>query len=210
MATKIIETMKEGDGVTFPKTGDKVLVHYTGCLASNGRAFDSSRAKGHAFTFVVGCGKVIKGWDVVVPQLSKGQRVRVHIPFDEGYGPKGNPPAIPPGADLLFDIEVLSFNETLVQERMRYGRETEEMERAEAEAQAIARLKASQAPKRSAPASSSSDSDSSSSSESSDAKRRRKEKKKKKHKHKSEKKKKQKKKSEKKSKKHKKKHKRED
>ena len=117
MPSRIVETLREGDGATFPKTGDKVLVHYTGCIASTGSAFDSSRARGHAFTFILGVGKVIPGWDELVPQLSKGSRVRVHIPSEDGYGAKGNPPAVPPSTDLLFDIEVLDINETLVQAR---------------------------------------------------------------------------------------------
>ena len=179
MPSRIVETLREGDGATFPKTGDKVLVHYTGCIASTGSAFDSSRARGHAFTFILGVGKVIPGWDQLVPQLSVGSRVRVHIPSEDGYGPKGSPPAVPPSTDLLFDIEVLAINETLVQEGIRFRAETEEIERAAAdEAQAAARAKAvrertlaaARGPKRSH----SSDSDSSSSSSSSESRRERK------------------------------------
>ncbi len=54
--SRIVETVAEGTGA-LPKVGDKLLVHYDGCLASDGSCFDSSRARGHAFTFVVGCGK---------------------------------------------------------------------------------------------------------------------------------------------------------
>ena len=78
-SSRIVETLQEGDGVTFPKQGDKVLVHYTGCIASTGSAFDSSRARGHAFTFILGCGKVIQGWDDLVrAKRGMGSARRTH------------------------------------------------------------------------------------------------------------------------------------
>lgn len=126
--TSVLEELSPGDGTTFPKVGDKILVHYTGCIAATGTPFDSSRARGHAFTTIIGCGKVIPGWDSALLSLSKGQRVKLHIPSAEGYGDKGNPPTIAPNTDLLFDIELLAINETLVQESIRVRRETAERE----------------------------------------------------------------------------------
>ena len=57
------------------QTGDKVLVHYTGCLAKDGRCFDSSRARGHAFTFPIGCNKMIKGWDSLLLKVRTTARM---------------------------------------------------------------------------------------------------------------------------------------
>mmetsp|Transcript_11458 Transcript_11458/g.24535 ORF Transcript_11458/g.24535 Transcript_11458/m.24535 type:complete len:223 (-) Transcript_11458:234-902(-) len=132
-ASRIIEWMAPGDG-TLPKVGDKLLVHYTGCLAHSGRCFDSSRARGHAFTFTVGTGRVIKGWDDLMLTVPKGGRVKLHIPADEAYGSKGSPPSVPPNTDLLFDVELLAINETLVQESVRVRREKEELQRQAADA----------------------------------------------------------------------------
>lgn len=63
-----IQTIKEGDGSTFPKTGQTVVVHYTGTL-QNGDKFDSSRDRGKPFKFKIGQGQVIKGWDEGVAQV---------------------------------------------------------------------------------------------------------------------------------------------
>mmetsp|Transcript_21314 Transcript_21314/g.63695 ORF Transcript_21314/g.63695 Transcript_21314/m.63695 type:complete len:181 (-) Transcript_21314:56-598(-) len=103
-------TAVDGDGVTFPKKGDKLKMHYTGTLKKDGSKFDSSRDRGKAFEFVIGTGQVIKGWDEGVAKLSLGQRATLHITADYGYGAKGHPPVIPENADLDFDVEVLSIN----------------------------------------------------------------------------------------------------
>jgi len=121
----IIEKLAEGSGGPSPRCGDKAVVHYSGWLANkpNDAPFDSSREKGHAFTFAVGVGKVLPGWDEAVQAMVKGARWRIHIPCEHAYGPRGRPPKIPPAADLIFDIELLNINETLVEEGMRIRRE---------------------------------------------------------------------------------------
>ncbi|KAG2129120.1 peptidyl-prolyl cis-trans isomerase [Suillus clintonianus] len=68
-----IETIIPGDGKTFPKRGDSVTIHYVGTL-DNGTVFDSSRDRKDPFVTQIGVGKVIKGWDEGVPQLSLGQK----------------------------------------------------------------------------------------------------------------------------------------
>ena len=115
--------LAESDGGPQPKCGDKVVVHYTGSIASSKKVFDDSRERGFAMTFPVGVGKVIQGWDDAVASMRKGDRHRLLIPSEHAYGPAGRPPLIPPNADLVFDIEVVNINETLVEEGMRIKRE---------------------------------------------------------------------------------------
>ncbi|XP_076024062.1 peptidyl-prolyl cis-trans isomerase FKBP1A-like [Genypterus blacodes] len=101
-----IETLKPGDGKTFPKKGQTCVVHYVGCL-TNGKQFDSSRDRSRPFKFSVGLGEVIKGWDEGVAQMSVGQSAKLTCSPDYAYGPRGSPPAIPPNATLIFDVELL-------------------------------------------------------------------------------------------------------
>ncbi|XP_017774229.1 PREDICTED: 12 kDa FK506-binding protein [Nicrophorus vespilloides] len=101
-----IENIAGGDGQTFPKTGQTVVVHYTGTL-QNGTKFDSSRDRGVPFKFRIGKGEVIKGWDEGVAQLSVGQRARLICSPDYAYGSRGHPGIIPPNATLIFDVELL-------------------------------------------------------------------------------------------------------
>merc|ERR1719483_675953 len=100
-----IETIKPGDGVTFAKKGQIVVVHYTGTL-SNGQQFDSSRDRGTPFEVKIGVGQVIKGWDEGFTQLSLGQRAKLSFGPEMGYGARG---VIPPNASLVFDVELLGI-----------------------------------------------------------------------------------------------------
>lgn len=99
-----------GDGKTYPKKGDELTMHYIGSLASNGEVFDSSRTRDQPFSFKVGVGQVIKGWDHGVMQMSLGERSILRIPSELGYGSKGAGNSIPPDADLVFDAELLKIN----------------------------------------------------------------------------------------------------
>lgn len=101
------EVVKEGDGKTFPKRGQTVVVHYTGTLETkNGQKFDSSRDRGKKFDFVIGEGNVIKGWDEGVAQMSVGERAYLTCSPDYAYGARGFPPVIPPQSTLVFDVEL--------------------------------------------------------------------------------------------------------
>jgi peptidylprolyl isomerase/FKBP-type peptidyl-prolyl cis-trans isomerase FkpA len=92
------------------KLGDTVHVQYTGTL-TNGKKFDSSyHHGGDPFKFTLGKGEVIQGWDQGVAGMKVGGKRRLRIPADLGYGEKGSPPNIPPGAGLVFDVELVSID----------------------------------------------------------------------------------------------------
>ena len=97
--------LKEGTGAT-PQTGQTVEVHYVGTL-ENGTKFDSSRDRGQPFSFKIGVGQVIKGWDEGLSTMKVGSRRQLIIPSELGYGARGAGGVIPPNATLLFDVELL-------------------------------------------------------------------------------------------------------
>ncbi|XP_056129325.1 peptidyl-prolyl cis-trans isomerase FKBP1A-like [Lampris incognitus] len=103
-----IETITPGDGQTFPKKGQRVVVHYVGTL-TNGTTFDSSRDRGKPFKFKIGHREVIRGWEEGVVQMSVGQRAWLTCSPDFAYGSKGHPGVIPPNATLIFDVELLGI-----------------------------------------------------------------------------------------------------
>ena len=100
-----IEKLAEGAGAS-PKAGDRVTVHYTGWL-TDGRKFDSSVDRGEPFVFTIGRGQVIRGWDEGVATMKIGDKVRLTIPPEMGYGARGAGGVIPPNATLIFEVELL-------------------------------------------------------------------------------------------------------
>ncbi len=103
-----MEILQEGDGVEA-KNGDKVSVHYTGTL-EDGSKFDSSVDKGTPFSFPLGGGKVIKGWDLGVLGMKIGEKRKLTIQPELGYGESGRAPIIPPNSVLIFEVELLGIN----------------------------------------------------------------------------------------------------
>merc|ERR1711990_49004 len=108
-----IETLQPGDGTTFPKPGQKVTCHYVLTL-QDGRKIDSSRDRGQPFQFNIGRQEVIAGWDEGVAKMSKGQRAKLTISADMGYGANGVPGQIPGGATLVFDVELIMCREIVI------------------------------------------------------------------------------------------------
>lgn len=104
-----IETTQPGTGEQTVKAGDTVSVQYTGKL-TDGKKFDSSYDHGgQPFSFKVGAGQVIKGWDQGLLGAKVGEKRTLTIPPDLGYGAAGAGGVIPPNATLLFDVEVVSI-----------------------------------------------------------------------------------------------------
>lgn len=93
-----------------PQSGQRVSVHYTGKLV-DGTKFDSSIDRGQAFVFVIGVGQVIKGWDEGVMTMKVGGKRLLYIPAALGYGSRGAGSAVPPNADLVFEVELLGVQQ---------------------------------------------------------------------------------------------------
>lgn len=102
----IIIRQTEGAGEK-PKSGQKVTVHYTGYLL-NGSKFDSSVDRGEPFSFTLGQGQVIKGWDEGIAELKPGSKAKLIIPSTIGYGAQGAGANIPPFSTLVFEVELIS------------------------------------------------------------------------------------------------------
>lgn len=103
----VYRDMKVGNGAS-PSPGATVTVHYTGWLHPSNQKFDSSVDKGQPFSFTIGYGQVIKGWDEGVMSMRVGGRRVLLIPPNLGYGQAGMPGAIPPNSTLKFDVQLLA------------------------------------------------------------------------------------------------------
>mmetsp|Transcript_47584 Transcript_47584/g.78879 ORF Transcript_47584/g.78879 Transcript_47584/m.78879 type:complete len:119 (-) Transcript_47584:78-434(-) len=101
------EITKEGYGPR-PEKGQFCKLRYQGMLTS-GHVFDQSR---DGFSFELGEGAVIKGWDILVAKMKLGEKAKLTIPPSYGYGSSGAAPAIPPNATLIFNVELIEINDT--------------------------------------------------------------------------------------------------
>ena len=104
----IVETLQQGNG-DIAAAGQQVSVHYEGKL-TDGTVFDASRPRGQPFSFTLGKGQVIKGWDQGVEGMAVGEIRRLTIPPAIGYGARGAGGVIPPNATLIFEVELLSVS----------------------------------------------------------------------------------------------------
>lgn len=103
-----IEDIEVGTGAEV-KSGDRVVIHYTGTFADDGEKFDSSVDRGIPFETVIGVGHVIEGWDKGVIGMKVGGKRKLFIPYTMAYGDEGAGDVIPPGADLIFEVELLDI-----------------------------------------------------------------------------------------------------
>lgn len=103
-----IEKLVSGNGAA-PENGQTVTVHYTGTF-TDGQKFDSSVDRDEPFSFVLGAGMVIPGWDLGVAQMKIGDKVKLTIPPELAYGREGYPGAIPPNSTLIFEVELLGIS----------------------------------------------------------------------------------------------------
>lgn len=102
-----VEVISEGSGNEV-KPGNTVSIHYSGFL-TDGTKFDSSVDRNMPFETKIGVGQVIKGWDMGVVGMKKGEKRKLTIPSDFAYGPYGAGDVIPPNADLIFEVELLEI-----------------------------------------------------------------------------------------------------
>jgi peptidylprolyl isomerase len=103
----IVRDLREGTGPAA-KPGDTVTVQYVGVNYKGGKQFDASWDRGEPFSFSLGGGQVIKGWDLGVAGMKVGGRRMLIIPPDLGYGPNGSPPVIKPNETLAFVVDLLA------------------------------------------------------------------------------------------------------
>ena len=104
-----VKDLEEGTGAEA-KAGDEVTVQYVGVNYKNGKEFDASWDRGEPFTFQLGAGMVIPGWDQGVEGMKVGGRRELIIPPELAYGPEGSPPAIGPNETLIFVIDLLEVS----------------------------------------------------------------------------------------------------
>lgn len=106
--TKLVEKELEPGSGAEAKSGDQVTVQYVGVNYKSGDEFDASWDRGEPFTFTLGTGGVIAGWDQGVEGMKVGGRRELIIPPELGYGPEGSAGAIPPNETLIFVIDLLA------------------------------------------------------------------------------------------------------
>ena len=106
----VVRDIEVGESRDEIKPGATVILHYRGVLAETGEQFDSSYDRGQPARFTLEPGALIEGFSRGLTGMKAGGKRRIEIPAELGYGERGSPPVIPPNAELIFEVEVLSFN----------------------------------------------------------------------------------------------------
>merc|ERR1711874_213574 len=106
---EVVESVAAAECGVKSVAGDVLHMHYTGTVLG-GSEFDSSVKRGKPFTFPLGGGRVIKGWDQGLLDMCVGEKRKLTIPPELGYGARGRPPKIPPSSVLVFDVELLKID----------------------------------------------------------------------------------------------------
>ena len=108
-SVKVKILKKSNQKSVYPKDGNTVLVNYRGML-KDGTVFDDSWKKNKPFSFIVGKGQVIRGWDIGIKNIKLGEKATIKIPSKLGYGEKGVPGHIPPNSPLIFKIHLMRID----------------------------------------------------------------------------------------------------
>lgn len=108
------QPIAHGTGTAKPRAGDLVSAHYRGTLLDD-TVFDDSYKRGQPIRFQAGVGRVIKGWDEALLDMRLGEKRRLIIPYWLAYGAAGRPGVIPPKATLVFEVELVEFDEATTQ-----------------------------------------------------------------------------------------------
>ena len=103
--------IKDGDGETYATKGVRMKIHYIAYLKEGKKKFDSSRDRRVPFFVTIGNDDCVSGWEQGMQTMSQGEKAMIHVSSEDGYGEKGFLQAIPPNADLMFEVEIIRIGE---------------------------------------------------------------------------------------------------
>eukprot|EP01038_Epipyxis_sp_PR26KG_P012005 gene12005-16073_t len=112
-----LKVLKPGDALNYCNFGDTVSLHYVGYL-EDGTCFDNSYSRSQPIYFILGAGQVIRAFEQALSVMSRGEKVKIVVPPEDGYGDKGYPPIIPPRSTLVYEIELIGFSSVGQAERL--------------------------------------------------------------------------------------------
>ena len=104
-----VEVLTPGDNTNYPKTGNKLILHYTGTFVETKKKFDSSYDRNETATIIIGKKIMIECWERVVPKISLGEKVYFVCPHSLAYGTQGVKGKVPPRTNLAFEVELIQI-----------------------------------------------------------------------------------------------------